>query len=122
MDRQSGTASVRTLNADNDIGTPRFALDIPGVQSDLGKLTHDVLRTSSLASTGTIAVVTRVDPDQIAADADNFGLGICGVRHGHNPSWRFGGRSRCVLSFPLVTGAPTSASYRPVRVAEWQTR
>src|SRR5664280_3705964 len=36
--------------------------------------------------------------------------------------WRFGSGSSCVLSFPLVTGAPTSTSYHPVRVAEWQTR
>src|SRR5450631_765303 len=122
MDRQSRTSPVRTLNADKDIGAPWCALDIPWIEPEPDKLLHDVRCAGSLARAGTIAVVAGVDLDEIAADADNFSFGSQGVRHGLNPSWRFGSHSSRVLSFPLVTGAPTGASYHPVRVAEWQTR
>ena len=91
VDGQPGTASVRTLNTDKNIGAPGCALDIPRVEPDLGELRHHVLGAGALPRAGTIAVVTRVDPDQITADADNFGLGSQDVRHGLKPSWRFGG-------------------------------
>src|SRR5665647_1055357 len=88
MNGQPGATSIRPLDADEDIGAARGALDIQGVEPDLGELTHDVLRARPLARARTVAIVARVDPDQIAADTDGFGLGSQGVSHAPHPSWR----------------------------------
>src|SRR5665647_2387015 len=113
MSRAPRATSIRPLDADEDIGAARGALDIQGVKPDLGELTHDVLRARPLSRAGTVAIVARVDPDQIAADTDGFGLGSQCVRHAPHPSSRFGFRWSCVLSFPLVAGAPTSTCTSP---------
>ena len=113
MNGQSRTASIRSVDTHKDTGAPGCALDVQGVEPDLGELPHHVLGTRPLAGAGTVPRVARVDPDQIAADTSNFGLRSRGVSHALNPSSRFGCGPSCVLSFPLVAGASTSTCRSP---------
>ena len=80
VDRETGTRRVRPLDADHDRGPTRLALDEDGVEADLGELFHDVFGRLALAGAGAVAVVDRLEPDEVGADPGDLILGSgCGL-------------------------------------------
>ena len=58
----------------DDARPARFGLDDQGLNTHLGQLGRDVLSRRTLPRPGAIAVVGRVDPNEITADLDDLGV------------------------------------------------
>ena len=66
--------------ATTDVAPWRWLEEL-GLDADLVEQAGDVLGGRPLPRPGAVAVVGRVDPDQVAADLDDLGLGCVALRH-----------------------------------------
>ena len=94
---EAGTRGVGPLDPDHHRRSARLALDEHGVQTHLGELVHDVLGGLAFPWARPVAVVDRLDPDQVGADARDFVFGSDGgvLEVVHRPTLR-----------PLCAGRP----------------
>jgi hypothetical protein len=123
VDEERRPRGVGARDARDDVGPARLRLDDVGLEADLGEQPGDVLGGLPLPRTGPVAEVRRVDPDELAADVDDFrlraaGHGLCAgpaqLGHGH-PSTSSAG---CPASLPAgcdgaAVGAEAAPTTRP---------
>ena len=79
MDAQGSSLPVGAGDAHGDAHAARVALEGLGLQTHLSQLVDDVCRGLRLPRTAPVAVVRRVDPDQLPAELDDL---VLGPRHG----------------------------------------
>ena len=74
MDEQGGPGPVLAFYPRDHAGALGVRLQDRGLQADLGELGRGVLGGLALPRAGVVARVGGVDPDQVAADADDLVL------------------------------------------------
>ena len=75
VQHERGPRRVLALEPHDDAGPAGGALEQLGVEPDLGEQAHDVLGGRALPRPGVVAVVRRVDADEVAADLHDLVLG-----------------------------------------------
>ena len=82
VQHQGGFVGVSAGDAGHQVRAPRDGLVVLDVEAQLGEEGPDVLGGLALALGATLAVVGRVEPDEVARDAGDLGK-IGGVDGGH---------------------------------------
>lgn len=89
VDAQRGAGPVGPGNAGEDIGATGLGLHDDRLQADLAQLRHHVVGRVRLTRPAAVAVVARVDPDQLLADPGDLRLGVCHSRAQEQTFWSF---------------------------------
>ena len=79
--QEQPVGGVRIAPVRHDRGPPLRRLEQLRADPDLVEQTGDVLGSRPLPRTRVVAVVRGVDPDQVAADLHDLGLGLVRLRH-----------------------------------------
>src|SRR5262249_42736972 len=80
VDEQGGQRRVGALDAGDHVAAARQALDVGGLDPDLGQPGHDDLGGGTLAGAAAVSVVGAVGADELHAQVGDFLF--CGGRHG----------------------------------------
>ena len=118
VDEQARPAGVLALPPHDEAGPAVGRLEDLRLEPHLGEQPRNVLGRHSLPRPAAVAVVGRVDPDQVAADVDDLVLGGRYVRvgalgHGASCGWPVGLARRCWRSDhpapPASGGGPATS-------------